>query len=104
MTDLRRSSPAALRNRALIHEAIAPHLPATGTVLEIASGSGEHVVHFARESPALVFQPSDPDPGALASMAALIDDMRLSNVRRRSFSTSRSHGRSMTPMPSSAST
>jgi len=39
-------------------------------VLEIASGTGEHVAHFAQSLPAVMFQPSDPDPAALASIAA----------------------------------
>ena len=45
-------------------------LPMTGVNLEIASGAGEHIVHFAKNFPALVFQPSDPEPGALLSAAA----------------------------------
>ena len=42
----------------------------TGVNLEIASGADEHIVHFAKNFPALVFQPSDPEPGALLSAAA----------------------------------
>ncbi|MEM7565961.1 MAG: DUF938 domain-containing protein [Pseudomonadota bacterium] len=81
MTELRRSSPAALRNRAAIQEAASPHLPARGTVLEIASGSGEHIVYLAAASPSLAFQPTDADPGALESIAARVADEGLTNVR-----------------------
>ena len=52
-----------------------------GVVLEIASGSGEHIVHFARNCPALVFQPSDPEPDALLSVAAWVKATRVTNVR-----------------------
>lgn len=64
------SSPAALRNREPILAALKPHLPATGRVLELAAGSGEHAVHFAAACPALTWQPADLDPDALASIAA----------------------------------
>ncbi len=67
--DTRKHAPATLRNRDAIAEILADVLPATGLILEIASGSGEHVAHFAgvlgRD-----WQPSDPDPTALASIAA----------------------------------
>jgi SAM-dependent methyltransferase len=75
------SSPAALRNRDPILDVLRRNLPAAGTVLEIASGSGEHVVHFAAALPALVFQPSDPNPEARASIAARLDQSGLANVR-----------------------
>ena len=68
--DARRFAPAVARNKDAITEALARHLPATGLVLEIASGSGEHALHFAAHFPALSFQPTDPDAAALASIAA----------------------------------
>ena len=45
-------------------------LPPKGLVLEVASGSGEHLAYFAAKLPALSWQPTDPDPEALASAAA----------------------------------
>lgn len=70
MTDLRRTAPSAARNRDPILAVLSEVLPASGTVLEIASGSGEHAIHFAHGLPGLDWQPSDPDPDALASIAA----------------------------------
>lgn len=67
---LARHAPAALRNRGPILDALAPALPGSGLVLEIASGTGEHVMHFAKALPGLRWQPSDPDPAARASIAA----------------------------------
>ncbi len=68
--DDRRSSPAALRNRDPILAVLREILPASGTVLELASGSGEHVIHFARHLPGLTWLPSDPSPEARASIRA----------------------------------
>lgn len=68
--DDRLSSPAALRNRDPILTVLKSVLPAAGTVLEIASGTGEHILHFAGQMPALTWQPSDPSPEARASIAA----------------------------------
>lgn len=68
--DARRSAPHVARNAEPILDILRPILPETGVVLEIASGSGEHALHFARALPNLVFQPSDPDPVALASIEA----------------------------------
>lgn len=63
-------APATLRNREPIAEVLARELPTSGTVLEIAAGTGEHAVFFAEAFPALEWQPSDPSPEALASIAA----------------------------------
>lgn len=71
--DVRRSAPAAARNVAPIGDVLADWLPAFGLVLEIASGTGEHALAFARRFPHLGWQPSDPDPLALASIAAWRD-------------------------------
>ena len=80
--DARQYAPAAARNRDPIWSALQPGLPATGLVLEVASGSGEHAVHFAkRAGPGLVFQPSDPDSQARASIDAWAAATRLSNIR-----------------------
>jgi hypothetical protein len=70
MTDDRLYYPATQRNRDAILDVLRGILPPRGLVLEIASGSGEHIVHFAAALPDLTFQPSDPDPAALRSIAA----------------------------------
>lgn len=67
---VRRQAPAAARNVGPIGDVLADWLPPTGTVLEIASGTGEHALAFARRFPSLTWQPSDPDPHALASIEA----------------------------------
>ena len=68
--EARRSAPHVARNAAPIAEVLREVLPPSGLALEIASGTGEHAVHFARALPALTWQPSDPDPAALASIEA----------------------------------
>jgi hypothetical protein len=78
--DARRFAPAVARNKAAITEVLARHLPAAGLVLEIASGSGEHALHFAAHFPALGFQPTDPDAAAIASIAAWQAEAQLPNL------------------------
>ena len=78
--DAKRYAPATLRNRAAITDVLREVLPAQGMILEIASGSGEHVVHFAGQFPYLMWQPSDPDPAALASIDAWASDSGLTNI------------------------
>ncbi len=81
MTDRRRSAPATERNRDPILAVLQQELPARGLVLEIASGTGEHVMHFARALPDLDWQPSDADAEARASIAAWLAQEELPNVR-----------------------
>src|ERR1044071_9743666 len=66
----KRKAPAAARNVEPIGDVLADWLPATGLVLEIASGTGEHALPSPRRFPDLDWQPTDPDPQALASIAA----------------------------------
>ena len=82
VSGVKRSAPAALRNREPIAEVLAEWLPPTGLVLEIASGTGEHSVYFAERFPALEWQPSDVHPDALASVDAWREQAGLPNVRR----------------------
>ena len=79
-SDAKRHAPATLRNRDAIAAVLAEWLPATGTVLEVASGSGEHIVHFAATFPALDWQPSDPDPAGLVSIAAWCGEAGLAKI------------------------
>ncbi|HSE76777.1 MAG TPA: DUF938 domain-containing protein [Alphaproteobacteria bacterium] len=79
--DARRFAPATVRNREPICDVLRRVLPPRGLILEIASGSGEHVVFFARELPKLTWQPSDPDPQARASIAAWVRTAGAFNVR-----------------------
>ncbi|MEO9601344.1 DUF938 domain-containing protein [Parasphingorhabdus sp.] len=71
MTDSEpRHAPATLRNRDAIVAVLRDILPGQGSILEIASGTGEHAVYFGRTFPNLTFQPSDPDPACCQSIAA----------------------------------
>ena len=79
--DGRHFSPSAARNSGPIREVLEWVLPKSGTALEIGSGTGEHVVCFAKALPGLLWQPSDPDPAARTSIAAWIAAEGLANVR-----------------------
>ncbi len=63
-------APAAGRNRQPILDVLSRILPDRGRVLEVASGSGEHALWFAKSLHPLVWQPSDPDPACRRSIAA----------------------------------
>ena len=76
--DVRKHAPATVRNREAIAAVLVEELTVKGLILEIASGSGEHVAHFARELPGQTWQPSDPDAGGRASIAAWCEG--LANV------------------------
>jgi len=73
-------SPAAERNKEPILSELRNLLPQTGLVLEVASGTGQHVMHFAQALPALEWQPSDPDEDLLASIRQRLAAHPLANV------------------------
>lgn len=79
--DARLSAPSALRNRDLIAAELSRVAPARGRALEIASGTGEHVVRFAAMMQGLEWHPTDPDPARRASIAAWVGDAGLPNIR-----------------------
>jgi SAM-dependent methyltransferase len=78
--DLRETAPSPERNKQAILEVLARVLPKRGLVLEIGSGTGQHVAHFAAALPALRFQPSEIERGRHASIAAWVAASQLSNV------------------------
>jgi len=77
MADARLVFPATERNREPIAACLAQWLPEQGSVLEVASGSGEHAVWMARQCPGVYWQASDPDPLHVESIAAWIAHERL---------------------------
>jgi SAM-dependent methyltransferase len=79
--DARLSALSALRNRDLIAAELQRLAPTQGRALEIASGTGEHVVRFAAAMPGLEWQPTDPDPARRASIAAWASEAGLANIR-----------------------
>ena len=78
---MKRDSPSVARNKDAILGVLRQVLPERGTVLEIASGSGQHAIAFAPEFPDVVWQPSDVDPDALASINAWRDEAGCANLR-----------------------
>jgi SAM-dependent methyltransferase len=78
---MKQHAPAAERNAAPILDVLRRVLPARGVVLEIASGTGQHAAYFARALPDLIWQPSDADPDARASIEAWRADAGLPNLR-----------------------
>ncbi|MDP3801686.1 DUF938 domain-containing protein [Brevundimonas sp.] len=75
------ASPAVARNRGPILDVLKAHMPGRGRVLEIAAGSGEHAVAFARALPGLDWTPADPSPEARASIEAWAAAADLPNLR-----------------------
>jgi Protein of unknown function (DUF938) len=81
MADDLPNSPAAERNKQPILDTLRRILPARGTVLEIASGTGQHAVWFGAGLRSLIWQPTDADPAALAGIGGWIHEAGLTNVR-----------------------
>ncbi len=78
--DARQHAPSTARNREPILAVLHRVLPANARVLELAAGTGEHAVFFARAMPGLLWQPSDPDAAARGSIAAWIAAEGAGNV------------------------
>ena len=79
--DGRLASPSAARNREPIAQVLSQVLPQSGLVLEVGSGTGEHVVHFARTMPHLTWQPSEQDEACVRSISAWVAVEAQANVR-----------------------
>lgn len=77
---MKRHAPAAERNKRFIVEVLGAELTEPITILEVASGTGQHAVHIARELPHVTVRPSDVDAGAVASIAAYRDEASLDNL------------------------
>ncbi len=73
-------SPSAARNRDAIRDAFLAHMPGQGTIIEIGSGTGEHVAHLAAATPEARWRPGDPDEASRASIAAWTAHLGLNNV------------------------
>jgi len=73
-------SPAAERNKQPILEVLQTFLPAKGTALEIASGTGQHVMWFAQHLPLWTWQPTEVHSGALYNIEVRAAEADLGNV------------------------
>jgi hypothetical protein len=82
LADGRLVSPSAERNKAPISEILQRVLPGSGYVLEVSSGTGQHVVHFARVMPHLVWQPTECDADCLRSIKAWLTVEGPGNVKQ----------------------
>ena len=74
-------SPAAERNRQPVLDALRELFPAQGQALEIASGTGQHVAHFAANMRGWVWQPSDAEADGFESIAAWCAQTGATNAR-----------------------
>ena len=77
-------APAAQRNTDVLSALVKTHAPARGEALEIASGTGQHVIAFAQTMPDLVWQPSDVDAARIASINAYAAEAGLALAERAS--------------------
>lgn len=81
MPDGRLSAPSATRNGAAIYERLAGYIPAGGTVLELASGTGQHIAAFAPTALDVTWQPSDLSDERMASVEAWRAHANTPNLR-----------------------
>ncbi|MBD2568413.1 class I SAM-dependent methyltransferase [Anabaena lutea] len=78
--DKKQFAPATQRNREAILEVLLQVLPANGTVLEVASGTGEHAVFFAPSLKPRQWLPSDPNPILRDSITAWAEELKSDNI------------------------
>lgn len=78
---VKQHAPQADRNKGPIVDVLKRVLPDSGMALEVGSGTGQHIIHFARQFPSLVWQPSDYDQVSVASIESYRRESRLANVR-----------------------
>ena len=76
----KRCAPATERNREAILAVLQDSLPDQGTVLEIASGTGQHAVFFAQHLTRCYWLPTDRDVANLASIAAWREESGAANL------------------------
>jgi hypothetical protein len=79
-TDVRLDYPATGRNQEVILDVLKEALPKSGAVLEVASGSGQHITYFAQQIPQLKWQPSDIEAAARASIDAWRNEMSVTEA------------------------
>lgn len=73
-------APAAARNVEALVDLLLRHAPREGTALELASGTGQHAVAFAKNLPDLHWQPTEPDPDRRTSIEAYRAEVPLANL------------------------
>ena len=73
-------APSAARNAEAIAAFLAEHAPTSGSALELASGTGQHVTRFATTLPELHWHPTEIDPSRMRSIDAHVTEAGLTNV------------------------
>lgn len=73
-------SPSAERNKQPIVDVLRQCLPHHGSALEIASGTGQHIVWFAQQLPQWTWQPTEVHRGALYNIEVRVAQAELDNV------------------------
>lgn len=76
-----RHAPAAERNRVPLMHVLQRILPPRGTVLEVASGTGQHAAYFAQAFQDLVWQPTEIDPESLDSIGSWVAQTGMPNLQ-----------------------
>jgi len=73
-------APACERNSDVLLDVFKAHMPKSGTLVEVASGTGQHAAHIAPHLAPLFWQPSDIDPEKIKSIDAWIAESDAENI------------------------